>query len=276
MRPLALAWLLVTGCAAAPPGEPLTEWERADAPDPHAEAPEEPPEGLVWQPVESSADLVFDVVAPALWLRAHTGCREGWRDPVAFLPKTYVGVAAYWRGRRVGPRVSYRYASGTPWYAVPVDCEADTITFRLSETSTLADARTSTGTWTLEAMVDEALATHRLIGMVQPQFDENGEAIAIEIADYFDETDGRIDRWMFSGIPDVERAGLTPFSVPRFHRTLTSWVSMILGCGLTIEAVGEPMASPEVALAEPVVADTRIAPLFLHIRARKPRPKVIE
>ena len=80
----------------------------------------------------------------------------------------------------------------------------------------------------------------------------------------------------FSGIPDVERAGLTPFSVPRFHRTLTSWVSMILGCGLTIEAVGEPMASPEVALAEPVVADTRIAPLFLHIRARKPRPKVIE
>ena len=26
------------------------------------------------------------------------------------------------------------------------------------------------------AMVDEALATHRLIGMVQPQFDENGEA----------------------------------------------------------------------------------------------------
>lgn len=132
MRPLALAWLLVTGCAAAPPGEPLTEWERADAPDPHAEAPEEPPEGLVWQPVESSADLVFDVVAPALWLRAHTGCREGWRDPVAFLPKTYVGVAAYWRGRRVGPRVSYRYASGTPWYAVPVDCEADTITFRLT------------------------------------------------------------------------------------------------------------------------------------------------
>lgn len=106
--------------------------------------------------------------------------------------------------------------------------------------------------------------------------DENGEAVAIEIADYFDEADGRIDRWMFSGIPDVERAGLTPFSVPRFHRTLTSWVSMILDCGLTIEAVGEPMASTEVALAEPVVADTRIAPLFLHIRARKPRPKVFK
>lgn len=96
-----------------------------------------------------------------------------------------------------------------------------------------------------------------------------GEPVAVEVADYFEETDGRIERWIFSSIPAEERAGLTPFSVPRFHRTLTSWVSMIVGAGLTIEAFGEPKASPEVALAEPVVADTRVAPLFLHIRARK-------
>jgi hypothetical protein len=90
------------------------------------------------------------------------------------------------------------------------------------------------------------------------------------VPDYFDETDGRIERWMFSTIPAEERASLTPFSVPRFHRTLTSWVTMIVEARLVFEAFGQPKPSPEVALAEPVVADTRVAPIFLHIRARKP------
>lgn len=98
---------------------------------------------------------------------------------------------------------------------------------------------------------------------------EAGEPVAVEIADYFDESDGRIERWIFSSIPQAERARLTPFAIPRFHRTLSTWVSMIVEAGLTIEAFGEPMASPEVAQAEPVVADTRITPIFLHIRARK-------
>ena len=98
---------------------------------------------------------------------------------------------------------------------------------------------------------------------------EAGEPIAVQIADYFDETEGRIERWIFSSIPAEERAGLTPFAIPRFHRTLTHWVAMIVGAGLTIEAFGEPRASVEVAAAEPVVADTRVAPIFLHIRARK-------
>lgn len=97
---------------------------------------------------------------------------------------------------------------------------------------------------------------------------EAGERVAVEIADYFDESDSRIERWIFSSIPQTERAMLTPFAIPRFHRTLSTWVSMIVGAGLTIEAFGEPAASPELA-AEPVVADTRIAPIFLHIRARK-------
>ncbi|MBB2755016.1 UNVERIFIED_ORG: SAM-dependent methyltransferase [Rhizobium aethiopicum] len=98
---------------------------------------------------------------------------------------------------------------------------------------------------------------------------EAGERVAVEIADYFDESDGRIERWIFSSIPQAEREMLTPFAIPRFHRTLSTWVSMIGDAGLTIEAFREPMASLEVAEAEPVVADTRIAPIFLHIRARK-------
>ncbi|MGK9055438.1 class I SAM-dependent methyltransferase [Neorhizobium petrolearium] len=99
--------------------------------------------------------------------------------------------------------------------------------------------------------------------------DERGEAVAVQVADYFDESDGRIERWVFSSIPEEERAKLTPFSIPRFHRTLSTWVSMIVEAGLVIKAFGEPMASQEVAAAEPVVADTRVAPIFLHIRAVK-------
>ncbi|WMT89912.1 class I SAM-dependent methyltransferase [Pelagibacterium sp. H642] len=96
-----------------------------------------------------------------------------------------------------------------------------------------------------------------------------GEPVAVEVADYFEETDGTIERWLFSSIPREEREKLEPFSVPRFHRTLTSWVSMIVNAGLVIEAFGEPRASEEVARAEPIVADTRVAPIFLHVRARK-------
>ncbi|WP_117193826.1 class I SAM-dependent methyltransferase [Rhizobium terrae] len=99
--------------------------------------------------------------------------------------------------------------------------------------------------------------------------DETGEAVAVQISDYFDESDGRIERWLFSEIPAEERLKLTPFSIPRFHRTLTTWVSMVVEAGLTIQAFGEPMASVEVARAEPVVADTRVAPIFLHVRAGK-------
>jgi hypothetical protein len=51
---------------------------------------------------------------------------------------------------------------------------------------------------------------------------------------------------------------------------LSEWVEIICGAGLVIEQFGEPCASPELAAAVRVVEDTRIAPLFLHVRARKP------
>ena len=61
-----------------------------------------------------------------------------------------------------------------------------------------------------------------------------------------------------------------PFRVPRFHRTLSGWVYLIVEAGLVIERFGEPCVSLELAKAEPALEDTRVAPLFLHIRAIKP------
>jgi ubiquinone/menaquinone biosynthesis C-methylase UbiE len=100
--------------------------------------------------------------------------------------------------------------------------------------------------------------------------DAQGRTQAIEVARYFDCSEPYLDVWMFSTVPDEVRARVEPFRIPVFHRTLSSWVELICHAGLVIEQFGEPCASAEVAAANPVVADTRVAPLFLHIRARKP------
>jgi len=44
----------------------------------------------------------------------------------------------------------------------------------------------------------------------------------------------------------------------------------VLDAGLRVEAVAEPCADEQTAAGHPEVADTRIVPYFLQIRARKP------
>jgi len=99
----------------------------------------------------------------------------------------------------------------------------------------------------------------------------SGAVRAVEVAGYFDETNGEVETWWFSTLPREERARVAPFRVPRFHRTLSSWVAMICAAGLVIQQFGEPCASVDVAQAVPTVADTRVAGLYLHIRAVKPK-----
>ena len=100
--------------------------------------------------------------------------------------------------------------------------------------------------------------------------DAKGRKYAVEVAGYFDRIDGRVDTWWFETLSPEERRKVEPFRTPRFHRTLSEWVDMILAAGLAIERFVEPRASDEVATAEPVVADTQIVPLTLLVRARKP------
>lgn len=99
--------------------------------------------------------------------------------------------------------------------------------------------------------------------------DADGQPRAVEVARYFDGTDGEVESWWFGSVPADERERVAPFRVPRFHRTLSAWVNFIVGAGLVIEKFGEPRADIETAKAVPEVADTRIAPIFLHVRARK-------
>ena len=101
--------------------------------------------------------------------------------------------------------------------------------------------------------------------------DAAGEPQAIEVARYFERDEPYLDVWIFQALSDDQRAGLEPFRIPVFHHPLSDWVAYVCGARLVIEQFGEPSASPALAEAVPVVADTRVAPLFLHIRARKPR-----
>ena len=100
--------------------------------------------------------------------------------------------------------------------------------------------------------------------------DGTGTVRAIEVAGYFDVIDGRVDRWWFSTTPPEERARVAPFQEPRFHRTLSTWLNLVVAAGFVLERLGEPCADEATARAEPAVADTRTAPLFLHVRGRKP------
>ena len=98
----------------------------------------------------------------------------------------------------------------------------------------------------------------------------DGAVRAVEVGRYFESTDGAEDVWWFTALPKAQRDTVAPFRVPRFHRTLSAWVAVVLGAGLAIEAMAEPYPDAEIVLAVPLIADAAVAPLFLHVRARKP------
>jgi len=103
----------------------------------------------------------------------------------------------------------------------------------------------------------------------RPLRDSSGTVHAIEVSDYFVENDGSVEEWTFGR---AKRSGgiVELFRVPRFHRTLSRWLNLLIATGFTVEHLHEPMATSEEAARFPDIADTRVAPLFLHIRVRKP------
>jgi hypothetical protein len=45
--------------------------------------------------------------------------------------------------------------------------------------------------------------------------------------------------------------------------------------GFVLEHLGEPYANEAIAATVLAVADARVAPLFLHVRGRKPTPEAL-
>lgn len=98
---------------------------------------------------------------------------------------------------------------------------------------------------------------------------EQGQAYAVEVGRYFETVDGRIDRWLFSAAPEEAKAGVRPFELPVFHRTLAEWLNAVIQAGFMLERVVEPKADDDTAQRVPAVEDTRVVAYFLHLLCRK-------
>jgi SAM-dependent methyltransferase len=99
--------------------------------------------------------------------------------------------------------------------------------------------------------------------------DDQGARQERAIGEYFYE--GPLtETWIFSTAPAQVRDRHQPFTITYACRTLAGWLTAVLAAGLVIEAIAEPHADEQTAAAHPEVADTRIAPYFLVVRARKP------
>lgn len=99
--------------------------------------------------------------------------------------------------------------------------------------------------------------------------DENGTRRARAIGGYFYQG-SRTETWTFGAASARLRDRYEPFTITYACRTFTGWMDAVLGAGLRVEAVAEPCADEQTAADHPEVADTRIVPYFLQVRARKP------
>lgn len=100
--------------------------------------------------------------------------------------------------------------------------------------------------------------------------DEQGLSYAIEVGGY-SEPGADVEEWRFSGAARTEDAPL--MRLMYFRHTLSEWFNGVVDAGFAIERVAEPVATPELAAAYPGLQDTRVAPLSLIVRGRKPLGK---
>ena len=98
-----------------------------------------------------------------------------------------------------------------------------------------------------------------------------GRTYALEVGDYFRNLQGEIAEWIFGAAPQEVRKGLRRFQTPRFTRTISQWLNILLDTGLVLERIAEPRPTDETVKACPDLQDAQVVAYFLHIRARKPK-----
>lgn len=102
--------------------------------------------------------------------------------------------------------------------------------------------------------------------------DATGCVVATEVGGYFRGIEGKVEEWIFSAAPEKLTAQFDKFKVPRFPRTLSRWLNLLMDVGFALERLGEPYPSDATVAEHPNLQDAQVIPYFLHVRARKPRP----
>jgi SAM-dependent methyltransferase len=105
--------------------------------------------------------------------------------------------------------------------------------------------------------------------------DENGLTYAIEVGDYFRNLQGEVTEWLFGAAPPQLREGLPKFKIPRFTRTISQWLNLLIEKGFLLERIEEPQPSDRTVCECPDIQDAQVVAYFLHIRVRKPRRGVV-
>ncbi|MGI9502360.1 MAG: class I SAM-dependent methyltransferase [Geminicoccaceae bacterium] len=99
---------------------------------------------------------------------------------------------------------------------------------------------------------------------------DSGQAYAFELGGYFQPIDGGIDEWTFGAAPEQIRSRYEKFRIPRFCRTLSDWINVLIRSGFIIDELVEPRASEKAIAIHPKLADTHIFPYSLQVRCRRP------
>jgi SAM-dependent methyltransferase len=100
------------------------------------------------------------------------------------------------------------------------------------------------------------------------QRDGRGLTYAHEVGDYFRTMEGDVTEWLFSAAPPELREGLPKFRVPRFTRTLSQWLNLLIETGFVLECTEEPHPDDETVRECPNIQDAQVVAYFLHVRAR--------
>lgn len=96
-----------------------------------------------------------------------------------------------------------------------------------------------------------------------------GKTYALEVGEYFRDANGAIEEWIFKAAPGALRGGYRPFRIPRFTRTLSDWLNLLIAAGFRIERLAEPRPNDEAVQRYPGLQDAQVAAYFLQVRARR-------
>src|SRR5712692_311832 len=78
---------------------------------------------------------------------------------------------------------------------------------------------------------------------------QEGLTYALEVGDYFRNLQGDIMEWIFGATPPEVGKGLRRFKTPRFTRTISQWLNLLIDTGFVLEQIEEPRPNDETVQA---------------------------
>ncbi|MBY8985188.1 MAG: class I SAM-dependent methyltransferase [Candidatus Lokiarchaeota archaeon] len=99
---------------------------------------------------------------------------------------------------------------------------------------------------------------------------EEGKKTGYVVKNYFKKYNGELEEWTFGAAPKEITEKMKNFIVPRFTRTLSEWLNLLIEKGFILERFCEPYADDDTLKKYPEEYNSRIIPWFLIIRCRKP------